>query len=67
MVISDLRLRVELLERQVAALYSVLSEWDQDKSVYTQWHKAEAIEQLLNHLTYNESVNYGVLKENQNE
>lgn len=52
---SNNELRIELLERQVAALYSVLSEWDEDKSCYTQWLAAEAIKEVLNHIKYGES------------
>lgn len=47
---SETELRIKLLEMQVIALLSVLSEWDHDKSCYTQWNKYLAIEELLNHI-----------------
>ena len=53
---SDLELRNELLEREVEALRSVLSEYadkyETDHCEFTQWHKAEAIRALFNHLTW---------------
>lgn len=47
---SDAQLLVKLLEEEIAALRSVLSELDQDLNCYTQWHKAQAIAELLNHI-----------------
>ena len=47
---SDTQLLIKLLEEEIAALRSVLSEIDEDLNCYTQWHKAQAIEQLLNYI-----------------
>ena len=44
---SEKELRIKLLELQVAALRSVLSEWEEDKSSYTQMHAADAIADVL--------------------
>lgn len=53
---TDNELRIELLEREVAALRSVLSEWESsDKTEFIQWHKAQAIRTLFNCLKYGES------------
>ena len=41
---------VWLLEQEIEALRSVLSEWDCDKMEYLQMHKAEAIRELFNHI-----------------
>lgn len=49
---SDNDLRIELLERQVRALRSVLSEIDCDKECFIQWRCAEVIEEMLHHLKY---------------
>lgn len=43
-------LKIKLLEMQVQALYSVLSEFDEDKQCFVQYLKAEAIKELLHHL-----------------
>jgi hypothetical protein len=45
--LSDLELKIKLLELLVEALRSVLSEWDADKSCYTQMRKADAIQEVL--------------------
>jgi hypothetical protein len=42
--------KVKLLEEEIEALRSVISEFDLEKSCYTQWHKAEAIANLRNYL-----------------
>lgn len=55
-MISDLQLRVALLEREVHALRSVLSELDADKSCHSQMHKADAIQELLYHINWNDST-----------
>lgn len=39
-----------LLKEEVAALRSVLSEWDTDKSCYLQWQKAENLRHVLEDL-----------------
>jgi len=44
---SDDKLKIKLLELEVEALRSVLSEYAEDKTCYTQWIKAEAIRNLL--------------------
>lgn len=44
---TDEQLKIKLLELEVEALRSVLSEWDADKTCYTQWIKADAIQQVL--------------------
>lgn len=44
---SDLELKLKLLQMEVDALRSVLSEYDCDHSIYTQWIKAEAIRAVL--------------------
>ncbi len=48
--IERLRFWLHLLEMEVEALRSVLSELEGDKSEYTQMQKANAIEQLKNSL-----------------
>lgn len=48
--IEALKVWVYLLEQEVEALRSVLSEWDQDKSCYLQMSKADAIDAVLNSL-----------------
>lgn len=47
---NEKELRIRLLELQVECLYSVLSEYDDDKNHFTQWRKAEAIRELLNYI-----------------
>lgn len=42
-----LKVWIYLLEQEVEALRSVLSEWDQDKSVYLQMNKADDIQRVL--------------------
>ena len=44
---TDQELRIELLKREIAALRSVLSEFEGDKCEFTQWHCAEAISRVL--------------------
>ena len=44
---SDLQFKIKLLELEVKALRSVLSEWDEDKTIYTQYIKAECIRELI--------------------
>ena len=44
---NNVELKIKLLELQIEALRSVLSEWETDKSCYTQMIKADAIEQVL--------------------
>lgn len=44
----SLNTRVELLEMEVAALRSVLSEWDEDKNCYGQFIKANVIREIFN-------------------
>lgn len=48
--LEELKLYMWLLEKEVEALRSVLSEWDFDKSCYGQMLKADAIEEMKNHL-----------------
>lgn len=45
-------LRIELLERQIEALRSVISEMNEGERLdcYLQWQHAEAIAQLLNYV-----------------
>lgn len=40
---------IRLLEMEVEALRSVLSEWDADKNCYIMMNKADAIERLKTH------------------
>ena len=47
---ADLEFKVKLLEEEVEALRSVISELDMDTCCYNQWHKAEAIAELRNHI-----------------
>lgn len=47
---KDLELKIKLLELQIEALRSVLSEWHEDKHCYTQMIKADAIAEVLNHV-----------------
>lgn len=49
---NETQLRIKLLEEQVKALFSVLSELkgDESPSQYTQYLKALAIEEVLNHI-----------------
>lgn len=44
---TDLQLKLKLLELEVTALLSVLSEYYENKSCYSQWVKAETIRSLL--------------------
>lgn len=44
---SEVELKIKLLELQVLALRSVLSEWEADKSCYLQMYKADLIQELL--------------------
>lgn len=48
--IDRLKFWVQLLELEVEALRSVLSEYDGDHSQFVQWTKAQAIEHLKNSL-----------------
>lgn len=44
-------LKIKLLQMEIDALRSVISEFNQeDLNCYTQWLKAEAISNLLNHI-----------------
>jgi hypothetical protein len=45
-----LRWYIQLLEMEIEALRSVLSEHEQDHSHFTQWQKAQAIDALKNSL-----------------
>lgn len=47
-----LKFWIHLLEMEVQALRSVLSEFDGDKNEFTQWHKAQTIDQLKNCLVH---------------
>lgn len=47
---TSAELYIKLLQLEIEALRSVLSEWDEDKSCYCQMLKADAIAELLNHL-----------------
>ena len=47
---SDLELKIKLLELEIEALRSVLSEYDGDKNHFTQMLKADAIQELRMHL-----------------
>ena len=47
---EDFNFYIKVLELEIEALRSVLSEWDIDLSQFTQWHKAEALAELKNHL-----------------
>jgi hypothetical protein len=47
-----LRFYLKLLELEIEALRSVLSEYDEEHSQYAQWIKAEAIKELKNSLRY---------------
>jgi len=48
--VKEIQLRIKLLEMQVDALLSVLSEFEGDKTQFTQWQKYVAIKELLNHI-----------------
>jgi hypothetical protein len=50
--IENLKFWVKLLELEVEALRSVLSEFDGDKTEYIQMHKANAIQELKNNLVH---------------
>jgi hypothetical protein len=45
--VSNQELRIKLLELQIEALRSVLSEYEGDKMEYTQMSKANAIAEVL--------------------
>ena len=47
---EKLKAMIWLLEQEVQALRSVLSEWPEDKSHFTQMQKADVIQELFNHL-----------------
>lgn len=47
---SDVAFYIRLLELEIEALRSVLSEWDADKGCFTQMHKANAIEEMKKYL-----------------
>lgn len=47
-----LKFWVHLLEMEVEALRSVLSEYGSDHSGFTQWQKAQAIDHLKNSLVH---------------
>jgi hypothetical protein len=49
---TDTAYLIATLEMEIAALRSVLSEYgtESDHSCYTQWIKAEALNELRNHL-----------------
>jgi hypothetical protein len=47
---EEIKLYVLLLEAEIEALRSVLSEWEYDKRPFGQWQKAEAVRELKNHL-----------------
>lgn len=44
---EKLKALIWLLEEEVEALRSVLSEWDHDKSCYLQMNKADAIRSVM--------------------
>ena len=50
--LERLKFWIHLLEMEVEALRSVLSEFDGDKLQYLQMQKAEAIDQLKNSLVH---------------
>lgn len=45
-----LRWYIQLLEMEIEALRSVLSEYDKDHAQFVQWQKAQAIDGLKNSL-----------------
>jgi hypothetical protein len=49
---SDKELLIKLLEMEIAALRSVISELSEDKDVncLSQWHAAEAFKEAQNHV-----------------
>lgn len=47
---EELKFWIHLLEMEIEALRSVLSEFEGDKSEYLQMNKADAIDELKNHL-----------------
>lgn len=44
---TNQELKIKLLEMQVEALMSVLSEYGSDHSEFTQWHVAETLAEVL--------------------
>lgn len=44
------RTLIFLLQREVEALRNVLSEWEQDKSCYLQWSRAEDLRAVIENL-----------------
>lgn len=52
--LERLKFWLHLLEMEVAALRSVLAEYTEksDHTQFTQWHKAQAIDELKNHLVH---------------
>lgn len=49
---EKLKFWIFLLEMEVQALRSVLSEYTDDKCGFSQWQKAQAIDELKNHLVH---------------
>lgn len=50
--VERLKFWIHLLEMEVAALRSVLSEFEGDKKEFSQMVKADAIDELKNHLVH---------------
>ncbi len=48
---TDTDFYIKILELEIAALRSVLSESEEPLDAYTQWHKANALAELKNHIT----------------
>jgi len=70
-----MNLYLELLEKEIECLRSVISEWEYDKNVFSQMHAANAFAEARNHLVrpnymflkkeidfYNEQFGCGSLK-----
>ncbi len=47
---NDTDFYIKILELEIAALRSVLSESEEPLDAYTQWHRAEALAELKSHI-----------------
>jgi hypothetical protein len=49
-LVKNYEFKIQVLEKEIEALRSVLSEWECDKSQFTQWHAAQAFAEIRNHI-----------------